>query len=163
MCENCKYFKGTFGDFGTCANKESEFYRQIMLSNAKYCSVIKLMEENSMKTFIKKDLRSGDVVIHRNEQVGIVILEHNAIVYKDGYNLISELLEDLTSSNPITPSYDIMEVYRPNEPFQCQFSASCFTRGELVYERKEVEEMTLEEVCKALGKEIKIVKEKRYE
>lgn len=116
-----------------------------------------------MSCFTKKDLRNGDVVVHRNGQVGIIIPVHNAIVYKDGYNTISELLEDLTSSNPISQRYDIMKVYRPIYPFQCQFSVDCFTRGELVYERKEVEEMTLEEVCKALGKEIKIVKEKRHE
>jgi hypothetical protein len=60
-------------------------------------------------------------------------------------------------------SDDIMEVRRARVGNHCTFNAFdkfYAANTELVYERKEVEEMTLEEVCKALGKEIKIVKEK---
>jgi hypothetical protein len=51
-----------------------------------------------------------------------------------------------------------MAVRRPCTKGDCCFNAFEHNYGTLVYERKEVEEMTLEEVCKALGKEIKIVK-----
>lgn len=34
-----------------------------------------------MNCFTKKDLRSGDIVVHRNGKVGIAIPEQNVITY----------------------------------------------------------------------------------
>lgn len=52
---------------------------------------------------------------------------------------------------------DIVKVYQPisNKDY------GKYKIMELIWERKEpVEEMTMEEICKALGKTVKIVKEK---
>ena len=110
----------------------------------------------TMKNFTKKDLKNGDVVKHRDGQVQIVCVDTGTLIRPSSFNTISYLLDDLTC--PGDSSYDIVAVRRPCQPSDCQFDAFTCCRGKLVYERKEVEEMTLEEVCKALGKEIKIVK-----
>lgn len=116
-------------------------------------------EESTMKKeFTKKDLRNGDVIRHRNDRVGIICVETGTIIYTDGFNGLRGIDDDLTNMGSGSKEWDIMEVRRPKDPSDCKFSAIKFHHGELVYERKEVEEMTLEEVCKALGKEIKIVK-----
>lgn len=116
-----------------------------------------------MKYFTKKDLKNGDVVVLRNENVGIAIPDQNVIVFDDGsFERISNYADDLRICDNYFPPMNIVKVYRPNQPYQCRFHPDGYTEAALVYERKEVEEMTLEEICKALGKEIKIkiVKEK---
>lgn len=111
--------------------------------------------------FTKADLKTGDVVLRRDGSTEIVMRELGTLVTKTGWNDLSSIKEDLTSVNG---SYaDIMVVRRPCEKRDCQFRAFNYGWGELIYKRKEVEEMTLEEVCKALGKEVKIVKEKTNE
>lgn len=110
------------------------------------------------KKFTKADLKSGDVVLRRNGFVEIVCRETDTLISKDGFNRLSEINEDLTSGLSFA-DWDIIAVRRPKKPHECQFCAFASEYGELIYERKETEEMTLEEVCKALGKEIKIVKE----
>jgi hypothetical protein len=69
----------------------------------------------------------------------------------DGY---SGFLESMYGRN----EFDIVAVRRPKYKRDCQFSAFDDDMGTLIYERQEVEEMTLEQVCKLLGKEIKIIK-----
>ena len=110
------------------------------------------------KEFTKADLKTGDVVLRRNGDVEIVIKEHNVLIRPRECNRLDDFNEDLTHS--FLNSGDVVTVRRPKIPTDCQFSAFKEKRGTLVYERKEVEEMTLEEVCKALGKEIKIVTRK---
>lgn len=109
------------------------------------------------KKFTKADLKSGDVVLRRNGVVEIVCREANSLILKDRFNYLSNVNDDLTSGLGFA-EWDIIAVRRPRNPQECQFKAFDKRYGELVYERKETEEMTLEEVCKALGKEIKIVK-----
>lgn len=111
------------------------------------------------KKFTKADLKNGDVVKISDDIIGIICLDTDTIIQKVGCDRVSDLTEDLKfkySSN----NARIVAVRRPIFSYDCKFNAFDSDLGELVYERKEVEEMTLEEVCKALGKEIKIVKEK---
>lgn len=112
------------------------------------------------KKFTKENLKSGDVILRRNGVVEIVCRETNSFISKDSFSYLSEVNEDLTYSLSFAPDsdWDIVAVRRPKKPHECQFCAFDNAYGELIYERKETEEMTLEEVCKALGKEIKIVK-----
>ncbi len=107
--------------------------------------------------FTKADLKTGDVVKFRCGNVGIVIGVPNIIVTKTGWHDLSDTNSDLTSIYGCE-DYDIVEVRRPKEKGDHQFDAIKNKWGTLVYERKEVEEMTLTEVCRLLGKEIKIVK-----
>jgi hypothetical protein len=111
------------------------------------------------KEFTKKDLKNGDVIKRRCGSVEIVCIDTGTIITKNGWNDLKDINDDLTYK-PDTDwdGNDIVAVRRPNEPMHCNFDAFDRKYGTLVYERKEVEEMTLEEVCKALGKDIKIVK-----
>lgn len=105
--------------------------------------------------FTKADLKTGDVIKRRNGWVEIVNCELKTLINKNGWNDLDYIREDLTSD---TDSWDIVAVRRPIHKSDCQFNTFEFEAGTIVYERKEVEEMTLAEVCRLLGKEIKIVK-----
>ena len=108
------------------------------------------------KTFTKADLKTGDVVLRRNGQTEIINRELEMCISKNGWNDLDGVYTDLTSK--FNQEWDVIAVRRPKEKFDCRFDAFERNCGTLVYERKEVEEMTLEQVCKLLGKEIKIIK-----
>lgn len=114
--------------------------------------------------FTKEDLRTGDVIKRRNGNIEIVIKtdKFSVFVTPDSWNSFEHIKDDLTSCYNGREHNDIVAVRRPKYDNCCNFNAFDFKLGVLVYERKEkeVEEMTLSEVCKLLGKEIKIVKEK---
>lgn len=111
------------------------------------------------KEFTKADLKTGDVILRRNGMVEILNRETGTLICKSGgWNGLAHVNNDLTDGF-IGRECDIVEVRRPKEPCDCCFDAmNTLRRGTLVYERKEVEEMTLAEVCRLLGKEVKIVK-----
>ena len=111
------------------------------------------------KEFTKTDLKTGDIILRRNGDVEIVNCELGMLICQSGdWNDLSRIKDDLTSAT-YGEWRDIVAVRRPIWKADCVFSAFKRELGTLVYERKEVEEMTLEEVCKALGKEIKIIKD----
>ena len=107
------------------------------------------------KEFTKADLKTGDVVKFKCGKVGIANCELGMFIGVDWWLNLDSLREDLTSKKPY--NYDVEAVRRPLEKGDCQFCAFDGEYGTLVYERKEVEEMTLAQVCKLLGKEIKII------
>ena len=110
------------------------------------------------KEFTKANLKTGDVVKLRNEELGIVLADFEIIILQNGGRLTYETVsEDLTDAYN-EKEYDIVAVKRPIDKYDCAFSSFERNNGIFVYERKEVEEMTLDEICKLLGKEIKIVK-----
>ena len=116
-------------------------------------------EDFMNKEFTKADLKTGDVILRRDGDVEIAIKELRVLLRNDGdYNRFGDINNDLTSI--YEPCRDIIAVRRPTEDFHCTFSAFTHKRGILVYdrEREEVDEMTLAEVCKLLGKNIKIVR-----
>ena len=106
--------------------------------------------------FTKSDLKTGDVTLRRDGTTEIYNGELNMFITKEGWNDVENIHNDLTST--LFKEADIMAVRRPHSKHECGFYAFDSNCGELVYERKEVEEMTLEEVCRFLGKEIKIIK-----
>lgn len=110
------------------------------------------------KEFTKADLKTGDVVLQRDGKIDIVILDFEILLTKTGRNFLREFNDDLTSVNGT--DFDIVAVRRPSVDWECRFSAFDDKLGTLVYKRNEEEEMTLEEICKALGKKIKIVSKK---
>ena len=110
------------------------------------------------KKFTKEDLKTGDVVKFRNGKVGIVNRDFEMLITKSAWIDLNNILEDLTDGK--TGDYDIVAVRRPYNKFHCVFDAFEFDFGELIYDRDrdEIVEMSLEEICAALGKNIKIVK-----
>jgi uncharacterized protein with von Willebrand factor type A (vWA) domain len=108
--------------------------------------------------FTKDDLQTGDVILRRNGNVEIVNRELGMFICQSGFNDLDDTREDLTDK--IDDIYDIIAVRRPQDKIECQFDAFTYKYGELVYDRARntAEEMTLSEVCKLLGKNIKIIK-----
>lgn len=106
--------------------------------------------------FTKADLRTGDVAMQRDGTIQIVNCELGMFITNDWWNDMDSFNSDLTHN--MEEEFDIIAVRRPIKKSDCTFKAFKYESGTLVYERKEVEEMTLAEVCKLLGKEIKIVK-----
>jgi hypothetical protein len=107
-------------------------------------------------TFAKGNLKTGDVILRRNGEVEIVNRELKMFIRKEGWNSFDDECEDLTTRYPDN-GWDIIAVRRPIEPSDCRFRAFELKLGTLVYEREKIEEMTLVEVCKLLGKNIKII------
>ena len=106
--------------------------------------------------FTKANLRTGDVVKFSNGKVGIANCELEMFIGMDWWIDFDSIKEDLTYKTAY--NYNVEAIRRPIGKGDCMFCAFDGEFGTLVYERKEVEEMTLAEVCKLLGKEIKIVK-----
>ena len=113
-------------------------------------------EDFMNNTFTKADLKTGDIIKRRNGDVEIVNLELDMLICKSGWNDLDNIREDLTCK--ISEEFDIVAVRRPITKVNCQFDAFKYGHGTLVYEREEPVEMTLAEVCKLLGKNIKIIK-----
>lgn len=130
----------------------------------------KLVDEKE-KQFKKSDLKSGDIVELRNGDRYILIknARHNQYdtptdvfmsINKFGSMPLSWYSDSLLNSNG-DKSYDIMKIsdsfYIPNI-FRTHPSGTLVV-PDWAWEREETKEMTLEEVCKELGRDIKIVKE----
>ena len=144
----------------TCYVFNSDYRRPVIGAMNDGCTILE-WSDFMRDTFTKANLKNGDVILRADGDVEIVCIDTGTLICQYGFNALTELNEDLTSVfSTEDDNGDVVAVRRPITPADCQFSAFEDRFGKLVYERKtEPEEMTLEEVCKALGKEIKIVKE----
>ena len=85
--------------------------------------------------FTKKDLKTGDIVITRDREPGIVIAENEVIIYQNsGMDFFDAFTDDLLSDDRDFPECDIMDVIRGEyapvgflDPYD----------GELVFSRKD--------------------------
>lgn len=112
-----------------------------------------------MAKFTKKDLKTGDIVETRDGDLGVVVTEKDHVYFMSGmYLKVSQWYEETLLDGWNSSGSDVMRVYRN----ACSFDACKEDYGKeyIVYDREqdEAEEMTLEEVCKALDKNVKIVK-----
>lgn len=114
------------------------------------------MIEGLATSFSKPDLKTGDVIQCRNGGIGIAIVDMNVIIFEKGHLSMSHFQTDLT--HIFNHAFDIAAIRRPIGELACDFNAFECKLGILIYERSEPEEMTFTEVCKLLGKEIKIIK-----
>lgn len=144
------YKKDTVYNFNEGAYADVNYYKDVNYTILEW--------EDFMKhTFTKADLKTGDVVLRRNGDVEIVNRELQMFIRKNGWTDFNDIYTDLTSLLG-GKGWDIVSVRRPLCKSDCLFDAFDKSLGIIVYERQEVEEMTLEQVCKLLGKEIKIIK-----
>ena len=147
------YQERTYYDFnngGYCSNKWAIKYNYKILEWSDFMS----------REFTKDDLKNLDVVLRRDGSVAVFLDDPKLLVFKGGFNtpITPYYNSDLTSST--SDNIDIIAIRRPLETSDISFDAFEKKLGRVVYERDETVEMTLEEVCKALGKNVKIVKEK---
>lgn len=149
-------------EYDTCYNFNYNLYDNIYYYKQQDYTILEFNDFDwsdftMKKEFTKADLKNGDIIKRRDNSVEIFIPDLNVCVGEHGdYSEIKCINDDLKST--CSTNRDIVAVRRINCNYGNPFMAFKYGYGELIYERKEVEEMTLEEVCKALGKEIKIVK-----
>lgn len=105
--------------------------------------------------FTKNDIREFDIVEFRNGDKTWVG-KHIALggLSVGGFSI--DTWGDDLKDNTCSPQYDIMKVYRPTDNIPTDKSK--WKDLPVVYERTEVKEMTVEEISKALGYEVKVVK-----
>lgn len=94
-----------------------------------------------MKQFTKNDLRTGDIILGRdNSNPGIVITEKEVIVYKNGgYDSFDDFDDTLHfdyGCGDHEPAYDIIKVYTTFDGSVLDFS-NYLDDGELVFENTE--------------------------
>lgn len=146
-------------------------YEYASLIGTPYSPYLFNCELVNKKQFTKSDLKSGDMVELRNGEIYIFIKDAKRNKHDNSRDIFmgissyrciplsyySNSLLDLRGDK----SYDIMKMsdgfYIPNI-FRA-YPSDTFKTPDWVWEREETEEMTLEEVCKELGRDIKIVKE----
>lgn len=159
MKKFCKPYQVTLRPWCMCGDNVY-YFKNDTWSNKEYAinTGYRILEWSDFmnKTFTKADLKTGDVILRRNGQTEIINHELKMCITKNGWNDLDDVHTDLTSK--LNQEWDVIAVRRPKKKFDCRFDAFERNCGTLVYERKEVEEMTLEQVCKLLGKEIKIIK-----
>ena len=69
------------------------------------------------KTFTKKDLRNGDIVVTRSGEPGVAILDKEIIIYQnDGFDMFELFTDDLMSNDDVRQC-DIMKVYQEDSLF----------------------------------------------
>lgn len=105
--------------------------------------------------FTKADLKEFDIVEFRNGRQALITMDIgfvNLVVCGFTFGTWNNDLKD----NAGVDKYDIMKVYRPTDSLPTDKSK--WKDLPVVYERTEVKEMTVEEISKALGYEVKVVK-----
>lgn len=113
------------------------------------------------KEFTKKDLKNGDVVVRRDGSVGIVCTEVGVVIGQNEHSEMRLLTDDLRDYRI---NYDIMDIYRPKRPWQCQFHKEAYLKGEHVYHRDESPvEITIEEIARLKGVSATRIRIKGYE
>jgi hypothetical protein len=146
-CEDTVYFfnNGTRSD--------------VNYAKSQNCTILE-WEDFMNKTFTKADLKNGDIVQFDNGRIGIVITDRGIILLRDDVLNLSLYKDDM--SQPCAPGFTIKAVRRPERMSYCYWDTFRTNSGTLIYDRERdtVVEMTMEEICAALGKNIKIVKEK---
>ena len=114
------------------------------------------------KVFTKADLKSGDIITFREGSYGMYIDTFDSVIFlEDGgsYLPLTDIIDITFKDKYGDLEWDIVKIQRSKK--DNGIVRHHWLEGEVIWEEKPpIEEMTLEEVCKALGKEIKIVKSK---
>ena len=112
----------------------------------------------------KEDLKTGMILEFTNESRGLILDNEIFFINKNGGFSGSRSRSCISDNFAISGRGDIIKVFVPNTPEDTNigYGLNAFMFDVdfkiLVWEKHEVEEMTLEQICKSFGREIKIVK-----
>lgn len=149
--EKGKYYKISNG---VSITDEDGMFR--VLRDCVQCGLkVELLDD---KPFTKSGLKEGMRVVSNKGDTYAVVSDSNnclGLVRDKGYLPFTDLSEEMVWKNR---DRWVVSVYKA--PSLCRVDMGFFTcTGDLLWEKpEEAEEMTLEQVCKELGKDIKIVK-----
>ena len=148
---------------GVLSDMKFRFYEDKTMS-CDTMDCISYKEYKAMSGFTKADLKPCMVVVLKDGSVNIITQYKNDIALiddNDTWDSLNRYSDDLHCKGKGNDNYDILQIYGFSDYICDSMKISIIDRP-LLWERKEepkTEEMTLAEVCKALGKNIKIVKE----
>lgn len=112
------------------------------------------------KTFTKKDLKVGYIVVCNGAPHMVMVTANNHTVLVDSHGFLSldGLSDDLRDSSPkIGGDWTVTEVYGYSASYAGACAISTYSR-ELLWKREEpAKKMTVEEIEKALGYKVEIV------
>ena len=117
-----------------------------------------MKEVDGVKEFTKSDLEVGMFVKLRDGRIYLVLKLYDELYLTktNGYCIDLKCYnEDLTTKN--CRSIDIMGIYLPKETDCLSYYFLC-DNLELIWEREEVKELTMEDIEKIVGCKVKIVK-----
>ena len=138
---------------GTVHTVERVFSYSYVLSNTAYRFVEEWLAPAG--EFTKDDFREFDAVEFRDGEK--VLITMSIVFGRLGIGGFSvDTWDDDLKDNTGLSQYDIMKVYRPTDSLP--LDKSKWKDLPVVYERTEVKEMTVKEISKALGYEVKVVK-----
>ena len=134
-------------------------YGSIYYASKNDYTILEWSQFNQGTPFARSQLMNGDVVLFACGNTAFYIKKLGC--FTTGYGSFSENSYTDGLTHREDKNLDIVAVRRPRNYNECRLDifeegAEC---GELVYKAKEekAEEMTLEQVCAALGKKVKIV------
>lgn len=143
------------GIFGECSNVEkvnaSAKNRELVTDVEKFLEEAAKLKgytykRNNMKKFTKADLKSGMVVETARKKKALVV--NNMIIYNTSFDNLENYKEDLT--NRIIPELDIIKVYEQSD-FWGRGLSNGIEHGELLWERGELVEVTMQEIADKFG------------
>jgi hypothetical protein len=126
-------------------------------SNTYLCDMFGNKLEENIMNFTKDDLVVGKhVVEYANDSKKYLYLGDKFVTLNNGFMWSKELTHNLTDRD-LDESWDITKVY---EVDLCKVTnlTDVFDHLVLVWKREKVLEMTMDEICLALGKSVKIIK-----
>ena len=139
----------------TCYNFNEGLYNTIDHYISIGYTILEFSDFNWSTEFTKADLKDGMVVEYNNGNRRMVLGKY--FIGESSHAPLADYTEDLREPN--FPKQTINKVYiSSTRSIDYLFDDDNLT---LIWERKEKpepEEMTIEEICRALGKEIKIIK-----
>lgn len=154
---NYDYFKER-----TCYNFKDGDYSGISFYKAEGFEILEWSDYMNNQ-FTKSNLRNGDVCVCGNGNVYVAVIETGTLLGRSGFMKLKDYDENLLRfdiNKEVDFDYNINKVYRPKQPYQCQFIECHYCAGDLVFDRAAIEtvEVTLEEIAKLKGVSVDRIK-----
>ena len=142
----------------TCYNFRAGCYGSYNYYKKHNWTILEWSDYMEEKKTNKDILKPYDIITVRDQTKYMYMPNdiEDVFVNSEGWLAADKYNDDLKGN--YLKEFDIMEIARPTPP---QFRQNAWDMAKVIWTRpEEVEEMTLEEVCAALGKNVKIVKSK---
>ncbi len=104
----------------------------------------------------KNELKMWMRVLYNNGEIAIVVNVYNEIILISQMGIIplNDYSDTLYCNSDNSRELDIMKVYaQPSKSLVLDYDK----KGDLLWNRNNVEKLTIEEVCEQLGKEVEII------
>lgn len=132
------------------------FWHKVIINRNFELYFEKYPKQTNMKQFTKEDLQSGMVVKLRNGRKYLVV--EDLLIGRDGFMRLYKYNDDLTLNTGT--EYDIVMVYKKTDSWGEGF-VSGLHHGNIIWEREEIKEFTMQEIADKLGIPVKQLRIKK--